>query len=131
MVAPGGFQPQGPMPPKNSVVEWLLAAFVPAFIYGYYWFHRSNKEMEAWSNGRIHYNATKSLLALILGGFLIVPPFIAWSTYIKRVNEARRMAGLPQDVSYWGTIGRSLLLSYSVKHLQDKFNEIGTRPPQY
>jgi hypothetical protein len=129
MVPGAGFAPQGPMPPKNSVAEWLLSYFVP--FYNLYWFHRSNKEMQAWSNGRIDYNATSSLLALTLGAIVIVPVFVAWASYIGRVREAQRMAGLPQDVTFWGSVGRAILLLYSVKWLQDKFNEIGTRPPQY
>jgi hypothetical protein len=129
MMAPGGFAPQGPMPPKNPVAEWLLAYFVP--FYELYWFHRSNKEMEAWSNGRIEYNATSSLLALTLGWFILVPPFIAWSSYVNRVRETQRMAGLPVDVTFWGTVGRAFLILYSVKYLQDRFNVIGSRPPQY
>jgi hypothetical protein len=117
------------MPPRNSVVEWLLAYFVP--FYNLYWFHRSNKEMQAWSNGRIDYNATSSLLAITLGWFILVPPFVAWASYMGRIREAQRMAGLPQTANFWGSVGRSFLLLYSVKWHQDQFNEIGVRPPQY
>jgi hypothetical protein len=129
LAPPVGFAPQGPMPPRNPVVEWLLAYFVP--FYSLYWFHRSNKEMQAWSNGRIDYNATSSLLAITLGGLIIVPPFIAWASYMGRIREAQRMAGLPQTANFWGSVGRAFLLLYNVKWHQDQFNEIGVRPPQY
>ena len=129
MVAPGGFAPQGPMPPRNPVAEWMLCLFVP--FYFLYWFHRANKEMEAWSGGRIEYNPTSSLLALTIGGFIIVPPFVAIASYCGRIREAQRMAGLPQDVGFWGYFGRSFLLGYNYKWVQDRFNVIGTRPPQY
>jgi hypothetical protein len=128
-MVPGGFQQQGPMPPKNPVAEWLLSYFVP--FYGLYWFHRANKEMEAWSNGRIEYNPTSSLLAITLGWFILVPPFIAWSSFMNRIREAQRTAGLPQTANFWGSVGRAFLISYNVKWHQDQFNEIGTRPPQY
>jgi hypothetical protein len=129
LAPPTGFAPAGPMPPRNSVVEWLLAYFVP--FYSLYWFHRSNKEMQAWSQGRIDYNATSSLLALTIGAIVIVPVFIAWSSYINRLREAQRMAGLPQTANFWGSVGRGFLLLYSVKWHQDQFNEIGQRPPQH
>jgi hypothetical protein len=119
------------MPPRNPVTEWLLAAFVPFGIYAYIWFHRSNTEMQAWSNGRIQYNPTASLLALILGWVIIVPPFVAWASYMGRIREAQRMAGLPQTATFWGSVGRAFLLSYNVNWHQEQFNEIGTRPPQY
>ena len=117
------------MPPRNSVVEWLLCYFVP--FYALYWFHRSNKEMEAWSSGRIDYNATSSLLAITLGWLILVPPFVAWSSYMGRIREAQRMAGLPQTANFWGSVGRAILLSYNTKWHTDQFNEIGQRPPQY
>ena len=129
MVPPGGFAPQGPMPPRKPEIEWLLCIFVP--FYSLYFIHRSSKEMEAWSNGRIPYNPTSTLLALTLGTFILVPPFVAIASYCGRIREARRMAGLPQDVGFWGFIGRALLLSYAYKWVQDKLNETGTRPPQY
>jgi hypothetical protein len=87
--------------------------------------------MEAWSGGRIQYNPTQTLLALTIGAFIIVPPFVALASYCGRIREARRMAGLPQDVGFWGFFGRALLLGYAYKWVQDKFNETGTRPPQY
>jgi hypothetical protein len=129
MVAPGGFAPQGPMPPRNPVAEWMLCAFVP--FYALYYWHRSNKELEAWSGGRIEYNPTMTLLAITIGGLIIVPPFVAMASYMGRVREAQRMAGLPQDTSFWGFFGRALLLSYAYKWLQDRYNVIGSRPPQY
>ena len=121
--------PQGPMPVRNSVVEWLLCYFVP--FYALYWFHRANKELEAYSGGRIEYNATSSLLAITLGWFIIVPPFVAWASFMGRIREGQRMAGLPQTANFWGSVGRALLLSYNTKWHTDQFNEIGTRPPQY
>jgi hypothetical protein len=130
MVAPGGYgAPQGPIPVRNSVVEWLLCYFVP--FYALYWFHRYNKELEAYSGGRIEYNATSSLLAITLGWFILVPPFVAWASFMGRIREGQRMAGLPQTANFWGSVGRAILLSYNTKWHTDQANEIGTRPPQY
>jgi hypothetical protein len=129
MVAPGGYAPQGPMPPRNPVAEWMLCAFVP--FYELYYIHRSSKEMEAWSGGRIAYNATQTMLALTLGALIIVPAIVSIVHYVGRVREAQGMSGLPQDVGFWGWFGRAILLRYAYKWLQDRFNVIGTRPPQY
>jgi hypothetical protein len=127
---PGGAiaAPQGGIKTRDSVVEWLLCYFVP--FYSLIWIHRSNKEMQAWSGGRIDYNATSTLLALTLGWFILVPPFIAWSNYMGRIRTAQQMAGLEPKATFWGSIGRMLLLGYGYKWLQDQFNELAVRQPQ-
>jgi hypothetical protein len=117
------------MPTRDPVPEWLLSYFVP--FYGFFWFYRANKDLERWSGGRIEFNATSSLLALTLGWFIIVPPFVAWASFMGRIREAQRMAGLPQTANFWGSVGRAILISYNVKWHQDQFNEIALRPPQY
>ncbi|MEA2478588.1 MAG: hypothetical protein QOJ07_510, partial [Thermoleophilaceae bacterium] len=125
-LAPGAPQP---FPARDPIVEWLLCAFVP--FYSLYWVYRANKDLEQWSGGRIEFNATSTILALVLGWIIIVPPFIAWASFMGRIREAQRMAGLPQTASFWGSVGRSLLLSYNIKWHQEQFNEIAARPPQY
>jgi len=127
LAAPGGFG--GPMQTRDSTVEWLLSAFVP--FYSLYWVHRANKEMQAWSGGRIDYSAGATITALTLGWIIIVPPIVAWVNYMGRIREAQRMAGLPQTASFWGSVGRAFLLSYNIKWHQDQFNEIAIRQPQF
>jgi hypothetical protein len=121
-------QPGGAMQTRDSIVEWLLSAFVP--FYSLYWFYRSNKEMQAWSGGRIDFNAATSLVALTIGWVVIVPPFVAWASYMGRIREAQRMAGLPQTATFLGSVLRAFLLSYNIKWHQDQFNEIAVREPQ-
>ena len=114
---------------RDPVPTWLLC-LIP-FV-GLFWFHRANKEMQAWSGGRIDYNATSSILALTIGCVLIyIPPIIAWNSYMGRIREAQRMAGLPQTASFGGSFLRSLLLGYNIKWHQEQFNEIAVRSPQF
>ncbi|HEX8066382.1 MAG TPA: FHA domain-containing protein [Thermoleophilaceae bacterium] len=119
--------PGGPMKTRDSTVEWLLCYFVP--FYSLIWIHRVNKEMQAWSGGRIDYSAGSTLTALTLGWFILVPPFVSWSNFMGRTREAQRMAGLPQQASFWGSVGRMFLLGYGYKWLQDQYNEIAIRQP--
>jgi hypothetical protein len=124
-------QPGGPMPPREPQKEWILS-IVTFGIYGLIWFHRVNKEMQAWSNGRIDYNPGASLSALLLGGFACgIPVFIAYASFAERVRTAQGMAGLPQDATFGNVFLRALLLQYHVNWLQERFNAIGQRPPQY
>jgi hypothetical protein len=120
--------PMGPMQTRDSIVEWLLCAFIP--FYSLYWFHRANKEMQAWSSGRIDYNAGKSLTSLLIGWIIIVPPFVTMAHYQQRIRTAQGMAGVEQRANFWGWLGRAILLSYAFKWNQDHFNEIAVRQPQ-
>jgi len=127
--APGGPiapYPAGPMQTRDSTVEWLLCAFIP--IYSLVWLHRASKEMQAWSGGRIDYNAGATISALLLGWvLLLIPTIISIAHFEGRVREAQRMAGVQQTAGFWGFIGRNLLLGYGYKWNQDSFNEIAVR----
>jgi hypothetical protein len=127
MVA-GGYGPVGGIETRDPTTTWLLCAFVP--FYALIHFHRVNKELVAWSRGQIDYNATSSLLALTIGAYVLVPPFIALSSFTGRVRHAQQMAGLEPRASFGGFFGRLLLLSYGWKWLQEQINEIAVRQPQ-
>jgi hypothetical protein len=128
MVA-GGYGPTGAMQPRDPTRTWLLCALVP--FYAIVHFHRTNNELEAWSGGRIQYNAGASLSALLLGGFLLgIPVLVAVASYMGRVRAAQQMAGLQPQANFWGFLGRNFLFGYGWKWLQDQFNEIAVRQPQ-
>jgi hypothetical protein len=119
----------GPMEVRDPTKMWLLCALVP--FYALVHFHRTNKEMEAWSGGRIPYSAGSSITALTIGVYVLVPPFVAIASYMGRVRTAQQMAGLEPTANFWGFLGRNLLLGYGWKWLQDQFNEIAVRQSQY
>ena len=132
MVGHPGMQPGGPMPPREPQKEWILS-IVTFGIYGLIWFHRVNKEMQAWSNGRIDYNPGASISALLLGGFAVRHPGV------HRVRELRGSCprGPAHGRSPAGRLVRQRLPAvrscsqYHVNWLQERFNAIGQRPPQY
>jgi hypothetical protein len=125
MVAPGG---GGGIEAREPTTTWLLCAFVP--FYALYHFHRVNKELVAWSRGQIDYNATSSLLALTIGAYVLVPPFIALSSFMGRVRHAQQLAGVEPRASFGAFFLRLLLLGYGWKWLQEQLNEIAVRPAQ-
>jgi hypothetical protein len=123
-LSPGAYPP-GQMQTRDSVVEWLLCVFVP--FYSLIWFHRANKEMQAWSGGRIDYNAGASLTSLIIGWIIIVPPFVTLARFQGRIRTAQGMAGVQQTANFWGWFGRMFLFGYGYKWNQDHFNEMAVR----
>ena len=50
---------------------------------------------------------------------------------LGRIREARRMAGLPQDVGFWGFFGRSLLLLLRLQVGPGQVQRDRHEPPQY
>ena len=114
---------------------WVgVFSLVTLGIYAIYWIYVTAKDLSEYGKvkGRdLGQSPGMTLLAVTLGAFIIVPPFVAWSSFMGRIREAQRMAGLPQTANFWGSIGRAILILYNVKWHQEQFNEIGTRPPQY
>ncbi len=76
-------------------------------------------------------NAGRPAIAIGQICLAIVPPIVAWVSFMARIREAQGMAGLPQTANFWGSVLRALLISFNVKWHQDQFNEISLRPPQY
>jgi hypothetical protein len=82
------------------------AALLPIItlgIYHFVWWYKINKELKAYGEAKGHdlgQNPTNSLLALIPGFLIIVPPLISYWNGTKRVMGAARLAG-QEPVNGW------------------------------
>lgn len=71
-------------------------------IYGIFWYYFTNKELAA--IGKAHNSDEcgdspgKSVLAVTLGAFVIVPAFISGYNFCKRLAAAERLTGTPQGM---------------------------------
>ncbi len=78
----------------------LLLLLVTFGLYYLYWYYVVNRELRDYGrhqDSTLDIDPGMSLLAITLGSFLIVPPFVsAWRT-VKRVRTAERLAGIPHD----------------------------------
>jgi hypothetical protein len=76
--------------------------FITFGIYAIFWWYYVNKEMaeigQARGTTECGDNPTNSVLALIPGGFIIVPPFVSYYNGSKRLNAAERITGTPQGM---------------------------------
>ena len=125
----GQAQDGRPLLADDSTKVWLLSIFTCG-IYGAIWYHRLAKELGQWSGGRIETDPTTSVLAVTLGGCLIVPPWISWAGTFGRVRQAQQMAGLqPQADTATGLL-YLFLAGYGYKWLQDQLNALSQRRPQ-
>ena len=66
-------------------------------IYGVVWYYMTNKELaelgKANNTDELGDSPGMSVLAITLGAFIIVPPFVSLWNYSKRVEAAARMTG--------------------------------------
>ena len=66
-------------------------------IYYFVWYYKTNRELR---DVGIAVNPWISLLAITLGGLLIVPPFVSTWRFFKRIARAQEIAGLDHRVSH-------------------------------
>ncbi|MEU1376377.1 DUF4234 domain-containing protein [Streptomyces triculaminicus] len=92
---------------RNPFAAWLGLPLITFGIYGLVWYYKINKEMAEFDNRR-QINPGMSLLAVTLGMFLIVPPYVSLYKTGRRIADAQRAAGLQPTCS--GGLG--LLLAF-------------------
>ena len=72
-------------------------------IYGIFWYYFINKEMAAIGKARgsteTGDNPMMSVIAVTLGIFLLVPPFVSFYNTWKRLNASEAAVGLPEGTA--------------------------------
>ncbi|MEX2197127.1 MAG: FHA domain-containing protein [Thermoleophilaceae bacterium] len=124
---PAGYQAGPGFCVRGPGEQWALCALVP--FYSLIWYYRLCKEIGEWSAGRIPTNPTTSILAMTLGAFIVVPPWVSLAGTMGRIRQCQQMAGLQPQASFWGFFGRALLLGYGYKWLTEQLNELAVRRP--
>ena len=108
---------------------WAVALlpFVTLGVYHVVWWYRINKELKAYGEAKgydLGQNPTNSLLALIPGFIIIVPPLVSYWRGTKRVMGAAKLTG-QEPVSGWISIILYLLLSPAFfAYLQVSLNHV-------
>lgn len=81
---------------KRNPLGVLGLVFITLGIYGFYWYYKVNEEIKNYTkDGTI--SSGRSLLAVIPGFLLIVPPFIAYTA--NHVAQMQRQRGLASEIS--------------------------------
>jgi len=75
---------------RNPAAVWLLA-IITFGIYGLVWYYKINREARDMGAGT---SPGTSLLAITLGGFIIVPPFVSIYNTGERIAACQRNAGI-------------------------------------
>ena len=105
------------------VFVWSLVTFG---IYYVVWYYKVNRELRDASG--VNVSPGVALLAVTLGWFIIVPPFVSWYRTFTRIAAAQRDAGVAGEAS--PVLGFILfviavfLLPVEVIYAQDELNKV-------
>jgi hypothetical protein len=72
-------------------------------IYSLVWYYKTNKELaelgQAKGTQELGTSPGTSVLAIIPGAFILVPPFVSYYNYTKRLNAGERLTGIPEGMA--------------------------------
>ncbi|HKO38503.1 MAG TPA: DUF4234 domain-containing protein [Solirubrobacterales bacterium] len=108
---------------------WAVA-LLPIITLGVYhvvWWYKINKELKAYGEAKgydLGQNPTNSLLALVPGFLIIIPPLVSYWRGTERVQNASKVSGR-EPVSGWIALILYLLLSPAMfAYLQVSLNNV-------
>ncbi len=108
---------------------WAVALLpiITLGIYHFVWWYKINKELKAYGEAKgydLGQNPTNSLLALVPGFLIIVPPLVSYYRGTKRVQGASKISGR-EPVSGWIALILYLLISPAMfAYLQVSLNNV-------
>lgn len=108
---------------RNIFLVWLVWPVITLGIYYYVWWYKINREARDF-DPQIEVEPALSVLAVLLGWLIIVPPFVStWRTG-DRIAQMQRAAGLTPTCQGW--IGFVLMFVFSLQSLyyQSELNKI-------
>jgi hypothetical protein len=108
---------------------WAVALlpFITFGIYHFVWWYKINKELKAYGEAKgydLGQNPTNSLLALVPGFIIIIPPLVSYWRGTKRVMGAAKLGG-KEPVNGWIALLLYLFISPAMfAYLQVSLNHV-------
>ena len=102
--------------------------------YYLYWYYQANRELKDFGVGR---HPVVSVLAVLPGALLIVPPFVSWWRFVGRLQQAEARAGAPDRIDHGLAIALYVVgiflvpieLVYTQQHLNDVWLQMRPQAP--
>ncbi len=119
---------------KRNPLGVLGLTFITLGIYGFYWYYKVNQEIQTFTKDDT-ISPTRSLMAILFGWIIIVPPFIAvWNT-ANHIVQMQERTGVGSQISPAISIVLLLLISIAIGlYMQEHMNRVwdkaaGTQTP--
>jgi hypothetical protein len=91
-------------------------------IYGLWWYYKINAEMRDYHES-IDVQPGVSLLAVLLGWIILIPPIVSWVRTGGRIAQAQRLAGSQYRCS--GLVGLLLQwIGFGIVYYQSQANKV-------
>jgi Domain of unknown function (DUF4234) len=110
---------------RNIVLVWLVWPLITLGIYHLVWWYKINREAHDFDE-RIEVDPVWSMLALLIGWIIIVPPFVTVYRTGERIAQMQEAAGMQRSCN--GVIGiiGMFVLSLQSLYYQYELNKIWT-----
>jgi hypothetical protein len=83
---------------KRNPLGVLGLTLITLGIYGFYWYYKVNEEIQRYTGDQT-ISPSRSLLAVIPGFLLIVPPFIAYYNTANHIVQMEQQRGIASQIS--------------------------------
>jgi uncharacterized protein DUF4234 len=118
---------------KRNPLGVLGLGIITIGIYFFYWYYKINDELRRFEHDET-ISPVRSLMAMIFGWLIIVPPFIAMYNTAKHVRSAEQRVGIQQQLEPAITIVIMLVFSiangtYIQEHLNRMWDRAAATPP--
>ena len=124
----------GAQPKVRNPLGVIGLTLITLGIYGIVWYYKVNKELKEF--GRVYKdqeladsNPTNSVLALVPGFLIIIPPLVSYYNFIGRVRKVQRI-GQSELTNGWLVLILFLVISIVVPaYVQSGLNDLWKRYP--
>lgn len=112
---------------RRNPLGVLGLTFITAGIYAFYWYYKINDELRRFERDET-ISPTRSLMAVLFGWIIIVPPFIALYNTAKHVQTAEQRLGIQPQLEPALVIVIMLIISIANGvYIQEHQNRIWDR----
>lgn len=108
---------------RNIFLVWLVWPFITLGIYYFVWWYKINREARDF-DPEIAVDPAKSLLAVLLGGLIIVPPFVSTYNAGGRIARMQEDAGLTPTCQGWIGLVLMFVCSLQALYYQSELNKV-------
>jgi Domain of unknown function (DUF4234) len=108
---------------RNIFLVWLVWPLITLGIYHFVWWYKINREARDFDS-RIEVNPVLSLLAILIGWIIIVPPFVSIYRTGVRISQMQEAAGMQVSCNGWIGLLLSFFASLHALYYQSELNRI-------